>query len=536
MVMNWGLFKGTGRLTRLLFRQERFKIFVWLLILVGLTVFVASAYPDIYKTDQDRIGWVATMENPAMIAMLGPLPDTEIIPIGAMFTQEMLIFTAIAAAVMNILFAARSTRSDEEDGRLELVRSLPVGRLAYLNGAVIVATVMNVLLAVMTGIGLLALDIEGIGVESAFLYGSILGATGFIFAAITFIFAQASETSRGTSLFSFSALILFYLIRAVGDVNDDVFSYFSPLGWTVRTEVFIHNKWWPILLLAGVGIVCVVVAYYLNSIRDMQSGFIRERKGRKYASIFLKNPVGLIFRLQRTNILAWGVCLFLLSAAFGAVLGDLETYFSDMELMQVYLGSDTGESMMEQFIILLMAIMSLISTIPSIMTILKIKGEENKHLTENFYSRAVSRTRLMACYVLVAVLVSFLMQSAIVLGLWSVGDRVVEGGLDFAMIYESALVYLPAIWFVIGVAVFLIGVLPKAASLVWLYVAFCFVVLYLGGLLEFPDWVNHLSTFDYVPEVPDEKVDMGTMAILAANSIVVSLIGFFGYRKRDIAG
>ena len=74
--------------------------------------------------------------------------------IGSLFAHEMLLFTAIAVAIMNILLVGRSTRADEEDGRVELIRSLPVGRLAYLNGAMIVVVLTNVLLAVLIGAGI----------------------------------------------------------------------------------------------------------------------------------------------------------------------------------------------------------------------------------------------------------------------------------------------------------------------------------------------------------------------------------------------
>ena len=41
-----------------------------------------------------------------------------------------------------------------------------------------------------------------------------------------------------------------------------------------------------------------------------------------------------------------------------------------------------------------MVIMSLIRTIPAVMPIIKLRGEENKNHTEHFYSRAVSRAKV----------------------------------------------------------------------------------------------------------------------------------------------
>jgi ABC-2 type transport system permease protein len=225
--MHSHLFKGTGRLIKLIFRQERLKIFIWLAGLIVVTLAVAAAYPNVYIDQESRLAYALTMNNPAMTAMLGPGYALEdYIKVGPILGTDMLLFTAIAVAIMNILFVGRGTRADEEDGRLELVRSLPVGRLSYLSAAMIAAIITNMLLAVLLGFGLYALKIEGIDLASSFLYGANLGAIGLVFAAFTALFAQLAETSRGATMFSFTALGVAYLVRAVGDVGNETLSFF----------------------------------------------------------------------------------------------------------------------------------------------------------------------------------------------------------------------------------------------------------------------------------------------------------------------
>lgn len=531
-------FKGTKKLTAFIFRQQRFKIMVWLISLVGITLSVATAYPSIYKDEESRQAAAFTMDNPTMIAMLGPgyEMDEYVNSTGAMFANEMLLFTVIAVAIMSILLMGRATRGDEEDGRVEMIRALSVGRLSYMSAAMIVIVSANVLLAILTWAGLASLGVEGIGVADSLLYGSILGATGLLFAALTAVFAQVSETARGTTMFSFMALIIFYLVRAIGDVSSEALSWISPLGWTVRTGVFVDSTWWPVVLLIIFSLVLGAVALYLNAIRDLGSGFIAARKGKKHASAFLRTTFGLAVRLQRTNIIAWAVGLFVLSASFGAILGDLESYFADIEIMQAYIDAESDYTMTEQFITLLMAIMSIISLIPVVMIVLKLKGEETKNLTENFYSRAVSRTHVLGTHLLLAVVVSFLMQSFIALGLWSVAGTVMDDALSFGTTFASAYVYLPAIWFVVALIVLLVGALPKFTSFVWLYVVYCFVVIYLGDLLDFPDWMKQLSVFDYIPQIPADEMNFLVMVVLTFIATLLSVIGFMGYNRRDIFG
>src|SRR5690606_16534972 len=213
-----------------------------------------------------------TMDNPAMVAMLGPGYSDEhyLQSIGTLFAHEMLLFSVVAVAIMNILLVGRSTRADEEDGRIELIRALPVGRLTYETSS---------LLVILIGFGLMALGINGLNAESAFLYGAILGSSGIIFAAFTAVFAQLAETSRETTTLAFGFLIMTYLIRATGDVSNETVALISPLGWMVRTGVFADNDWWPVIVALALSIVISVLAFYLNVIRDIGSGFFPARKG-----------------------------------------------------------------------------------------------------------------------------------------------------------------------------------------------------------------------------------------------------------------
>jgi ABC-2 type transport system permease protein len=137
---------------------------------------------------------------------------------------------------------------------------------------------------------------------------------------------------------------------------------------------------------------------------------------------------------------------------------------------------------------------------------------------------------------LLAILVSIVMQLLVALGLWSVGASVMEDALAFGTTFSSALVYLPAIWIMIGLAVLFVGAAPKAAGLVWFYVVFCFIIVYLGGVFDFPVWVNNISSFEHVPQIPADDIDYMPLIVMTIISIVLTIIGFIGYNKRDIQG
>ncbi|MCJ8008534.1 ABC transporter permease [Lederbergia wuyishanensis] len=522
----------TGSLIRFIIRRDRVRIPIWIVSLTAVTFLTAMAFEDLYMTDMDRQAIAETMRNPAMTAMVGKGYGLDHYTNGAMMAHQMLLFTAIIVGLMSILLTARHTRVDEEDGRIELIRSLPVGRLSNLSATVLVLVGTNVLLSILIGFGLYTLRIESMDLNGSLLYGAALGATGIFFTSATTVFAQLAENSRSTIGLSFAVLGVSYLIRAIGDVSNEPLSWFSPLGWILSSEVFVNNYWWPILLTVGAAVVLFILAYYLNAIRDVGAGFLPSKPGKKHASYFLQSPLGLAFRLQRTGIIAWAIGVFVLGASYGSVLGDLESFLENVEMMKEVLASTEGFSLTEQFISMLMSILAMISTIPALMAILKLKGEEGKNRTEHLLSRAVSRSKLLTSYVIVSFGIGFLALSLAAIGLWSAGAGVVT----FNTIYFAALVYLPAMWIMIGLAVLFIGFAPKYSGLAWMYLLYSFIVVYLGRLLQFPEWMSNLSPYGHVPQLPVEDMDVTSISTLSVIAIVLSLIGFVFYNKRDLYG
>lgn len=529
------IYKRTGRLSRLLVRRDRIRIPLWLIGICFFTFVVPISFLGLYGSQADRDAMADTMENPAMIAMVGPA-DLDNYTLGVMTAHQMLLMTAVVVGLMSILLVTRHTRADEEDGRIEVIRSLPVGRLSNLNATLVVYTIVNVLLALIVGVGLYALNIESMGLEGSLLYGAALGATGIIFAGVTAVFAQLSESSRGTIGMSIAVLLIAYLVRGIGDVSNEALSWISPLGWVTQTAAYGENNWGPILLLLGVSLVLFVVANYLNAIRDLGAGFLPSKPGRKQASAFLQSPIGLAFRLQRTGTIAWAIGMFVIGASYGSVFGDLDSFFEGNEMMQQMLAASGGLSFTEQFMSMLMIVMGILAAVPPVMAMNKLAGEEKKSRLEHLLGRAVSRTRLMASFLVIAVVNGFVMISLEAIGLWAASVSVMEEPFSFGKVYGMALVYYPAILVMVGLSALLIGYLPRRTGLVWLYVFYSFFVLYLGGIFQFDEWVGKLSPFGHVPQIPVEDMNWLSIGMLVVVAIVLTILGLIGYNKRDIEG
>lgn len=531
--MSSNLVAKMGYLSRFIFRLDRMRIAIWVIALTFFTIIVPVAFKDLYGSQAERDAMAQTMANPAMTAMTGPA-NLSNYTMGVMTAHQMLLMTAAVVGLMSILLVTRHTRADEEDGRVEMIRSLPTGRLSYLNASLFVITVTCLGLALINGFGLYALGIESMDLEGSLLYGTALGATGLFFAGVTAIFAQLSDSSRGTIGHSIAVLLLAYLFRAITDVSNEALSWISPLAWVTKAEVYDTNNWWPMVLILAASLALYSLANYLHAIRDLDRGFLPSKPGKKSASRFLQSPIGLALRLQRTGIIAWAIGMYVLGASYGSVLGDLESFFLDNETMKQLLQPEAGVTLLEQFIPMLMIVISLLATIPPVMAINKLRGEEKKERLVHLLSRSVSRTKLLGSYFIISIINGFVMISLAAFGLWSVGTTVVEDGLSFEMIFTAALSYYPAMLVMISVAVLLIGIFPRLTGFIWLYVLYSFMVLYLGGLFQFSDWVGNISPFGYVPQTPIEDFSIVPLILLSVVAMLIAIIGFVGFYKRDM--
>ncbi|GIQ68849.1 ABC transporter membrane-spanning protein [Xylanibacillus composti] len=534
MASQW--YARTGRLVRFILRRDRLRIPLWLLAIASLTLVVAQAFAGLYPTASERQTMAETMLNPAMTAMLGKGYGLDNYTLGAMMAHQMLLMTAVAVGIMSMLLVARHTRADEEEGRMELIRSLPVGRLSNLQATVLVGFGTNAILALLVAVGLYSLRLESMDLEGSLLYGAALGAAGMFFTGAAAVFAQLSPSARGTIGLSIAVLLLAYLVRAIGDVTDGVLTWFSPLGWVLSAEVYVNNYWWPVILTAAVALLLAAAAYGLHAMRDLEAGIWPARPGRTRASVFLQSPLGLGLRLQRTGLIAWAIGMFVLGASYGSVLGDLDSFFADNAIMNELLSQAEGYSLTEQFIPFLMIIISIICTVPGLMAILKLGAEEKKNRTEHLLSRTVSRLRIMGSYVGISLATGWIMLSMAAIGLGLAASAVMEEPIALGAFYQAAMSYLPAVWTMIGVAVLLIGVAPKFAGLAWAYLGFSFFVVYLGSLLQFPVWLGNLSPFAHASQLPVEEMDYTQAFLLLLVAGLLIAAGMLGYRKRDIHG
>src|SRR5512144_3289841 len=96
-----------------------------------------------------------------------------------------------------------------------------------------------------------------------------------------------------------------------------------------------------------------------------------------------------------------------------------------------------------------------------------------------------------------------------------------------------SLVHLPAVLVLVAAAVLLLGWAPRASGAVWALLGLCFVIGWLGSLIDPPQWVKNLSPFTHVPTVPAVDVTATPLVVLLAVSAAAVVAGWEGFLRRD---
>ena len=526
-------FTNIGTLFRFALRRDRLFLPLWVIGIVGFSLLCAPLSTQIAKSAEELALYAETMRNPAMIALCGPV-YAEPYTYGIMYTQLMSVWILILIGAMNIFLISRHTRKDEEDGKLEVMRSLPVGRMAPLSSAWLVAFLANFLIGLLTATGLISLGIENMTANGCTLLGMLFFIVGMLFSAIAMLFSQLCSTSRGMTGSCFLTLGSFYLIAALGNVSDSSLIYFSPFSIIFKASPFSGNHIWPVLVILAGTLGIAFVAMNLSTKRDLGAGLLPQRRGHAHAQAHLSSPFGLAFRLTRKMAIAWVIIMFTFGISYGSVFGDLESFISQNELFQMILATEEGTDMMLSFMTYIILVMSLVTSIPVINCILKLRSEEKKNRLEAVYARAVSKTEQFLPYTIIAIFLSVVLQFVLSVGMWLAASVTMEESFSFWEVIIAGFMKLPGIWLFAGISAMLIGVLPKLTSLVWVYWGVSFFVIYIGRLMSIPENFVKTTAFGALPNYPIDEFRMIPFIVVTLISIILLVLGVMLYERREV--
>ncbi|HQR80420.1 MAG TPA: ABC transporter permease [Actinomycetota bacterium] len=523
-------FARTGSLIRLALRRDRVLLPAWILGFAAIAGVSAGATVGLYPQEAQRVQAAeAVNSTSSLVALYGPIYDTT--SLGALSLFKLTAMGAAVIAVLMVFITVRHTRAEEESGQLELVAAGPVGRYAPLAAALTVAVGGSLTLGLATAI---ALTVTGLPVAGSLLFGLGWGLSGAAFAALAGVVAQITTGARAARGLTMIGIVVAYGLRAVGDLASagGWLSWLSPIGWMQQVRAFAGDRWWVLLLPALMTAVCVPLALLLRSRRDVGAGLLRERPGPSEGS--LAGVFSLAWRLQRGGLFAWA----LMFVFFGFLLGSLAdtlTGFLDSPQAAEYLAMLGGTgTLTEIFLSAELSILGIVVTAYGIEAASRLGSEEAEGHVEVLLSAPVSRLRWWATHLLIAA--SGVLVIMALTGM-AVGAGVVMATGDTGMLtttFTAALARVPAAWLFTGLVVAAFGWMPRRIALVWGLFALALAIGEFGPLWDAPQWLMDLSPFVHSPRLPAPDSSLGGLLPLIVVSVVLTLAGLLGWRRRDV--
>lgn len=528
-------FANTRKLTLLALRRDRLMLGAWTAVFVTMAGVSAEGTVGLYPTIESRIAAADTVNNArALVALYGRIYDPA--SLGAVAMIKMGGLGSVFVALLAIAIVTRHTRADEEEGRVELVGSTATGRLAPLASALATAAITSILVGASTA-G--ALTLAGLPADGSIVFGLAWMSVGIAFAAIAAIVAQVTTSGRGTTAISGAILAIVYVVRAVGDVAGDAgprwLVWLSPVGWAQQFRPYAGNRWWVLTVTCGFAVAASAIAFSLSARRDLYTGLIPERPGPGSASSHLGSPASLSWRMNRSAVLSWFIGFTLFGALMGSLATTVADFFNNPTARDFFLKLGGEKILVDAYFAVELSISALIAAAFGIQITSRLRTEELAGRADPILASAISRTRWIMSYMMIAVA-------------GSAGLMLVAGGasgLTYGIqkgdlgqtwrILGAAAAHLPSIWVMIGIALAVFGLLPRLTSAGWAVLVGFILLSELGPLLDLSHWAMDLSPFAHVPKLPGGAFSMTPLLALGAVAAGLMAMGLVGARSRDIA-
>jgi ABC-2 type transport system permease protein len=200
----------------------------------------------------------------------------------------------------------------------------------------------------------------------------------------------------------------------------------------------------------------------------------------------------------------------------------------------VFTGGATDPSLMTRsFLTMMLNLAGIIASVPGVQIMNRLRTEEEEFRIEPLLATPLTRARMFLAPVFMALLVTGVLNllAGTVVGLFVANG---DSGVTLGETLLQALVTVPAIWAVVGVAVLVIGVRPQVSIAAWVGVVASFGLTLLGPTFKLPNWVLGISPFHHVPTIGADGATWTGLIVVGIVALVLTGVGLVGYRRRDI--
>lgn len=527
-----GSLTGTMPLLRTSLRHDGRLLAPWILFATVLSASSVLVYPWVFPTQQDRQGLAAAVgANPALGLIFGPAHD--LTTVDGFNAWRSVALGGLLSAIGAIFAVIRATRAQEDSGQAELLASGVLGRSSRLLTGAAMALIGSLALGVVAGLVTIAC---GGDVQASMLLATTFTATGWMFAAVAAVTAQIGSDARTANSMALGALGVLFVLRGFAySVDASRWSTrANPMSWMVETRPATGNHWWPLLPAIAFTIVMLCTAFVLQARRDFGQGAIKPSPGPARGRA--RSTWHLALRINRGPIITWSIAFLMLGVVFGYFTTSITDILGSESSVQQILaaGAATPDQLVAAFLVTILSLVGILAAVPGVQIILKVRSEEMDNRVEPIIATTVTRPRYYASNVLLALgtsTVCFLL-AATLIGLLAGGAGI---GISFGDAILQAAATAPAVWTVVAVSVAVVGAHPIVTLAAWAGVLVSYALTLLGPTFGLPDWALGISPFWHIPHTSAPDADLSGLIWISLFTLGFLIIGFAGFRRRDLA-
>ena len=500
-------------------------LLAWVATTVALMGITALAMNDSYATTEAIAAYAQSVGSGPAIQMLnGNVAGLD--TLGGILANEFGFIASFMLPIMGIALVSRSTRHEEEAGRLELLLAAAIGRHAPLVASLILAAAAAAVTGLACWVATLATDVDPVG---AAWYSAALAVLLLFFAGVAAVAAQVVESNRGVWMIGLAVAVVSFLVRGLGAVNESWYGWLSPLGLFDGVRAFGEPRWWPLLVSLAVALVLVAVALSLNARRDLGAALVRSRPGAPRASAGLRSGWGLALFEHRGAIIGWMVGAAVMMAIYGSLAQQVVEAIETIPELQTWV-EGALDSIMAMFVMMA----SMLAAAAGISLGGSLRASEISGRAELVLAGPRSRVGWIGRHLVVVSLGSLVVLAVGAVVLAASAAASLGDGRLWSDILAAAAAHAPVVVVFSGLSVLLFCVAPRARGWLWVLFGLSAFVAYMATALNLPDWLVDNSPFLIMGEVPAAEVRWTGVLVLTLIAVASHVLAPVLFRRRDL--
>jgi ABC-2 type transport system permease protein len=505
----------------------------WIAGLAGMGWGIAATFDMRHGSPEELAALRDMVDIPAFEAMMGRYvrPDT----------VEGLVLSrwgwlAILAVVWGMLAAAKLFRGAEETGHLEPLRAGVISARGLLLSGLAALFTTHLIFAVAIAVGHSA---GGMDAATSWATGGAMALLTAIFATGVALTSQLVATRRRAVGIVGIALGVTLGVRVVAaaSATPDWMWWATPFGWIG----FLHEidqARGQVLVSLSLLLAVLLVAALSTARRDLHTGLLdsgEEATGRVGRP--LRSQTALAVRLTVAPTRTWGLILGALTLVFGLLARDfadaiaaVPTTVAMIEAQLGWVGLDTAGGIVAWSFLLGVLLLAVFAA----GQVAAIREEEATWRIEHLLARPVGRLRWLATRMGASAVAIVVIALGAGVAAW-LGTTLVGSPITLTDGLLAGVNIIPLALLTLGVGIGVFGLAPRlTAPVTYGLVIVTYLLDFVGGLLDLPEWMLDLSPFRYLTAVPAADMNVAAALVMLAIGIVGAGTGMLAFHRRDL--